>query len=393
MKVFVAGLGVISSIGNGVEENFDSLVSGRHGIHNLSEEIDLHLPGFPVGKVSFSNAQLAETTGCGRNWPRAALLSLFAAKEAVKPISHQKNLRIGFISATTVGGMDQTEEGFFEWQQNGKINRRKFVHHECGRQAELVAEFLGIDGFVTTLNTACSSSANSIILASRLIKNNIVDVAIAGGTDALTKFTLNGFSTLLILDNNLCRPFDATRAGLNLGEGAGYLLLAGEHALDVANLTATCELRGYANANDAFHQTASSAEGTGSFLAMRGALESGNLFPSEISYINLHGTGTTNNDASEATAIQKLFEDKIPLLSSTKSFTGHTLGASGGIEAVFSVLSIERKMVYPNLRVSSPMPEIAAIPVLSARTSNISHVLSNSFGFGGNCSSLLFSAI
>ena len=393
MRIFVTGTGVISCIGNGVNENFNSLVSSRHGITSLSEELDAFLPGFPIGRIQLTNQQLSEISGGNAKWPRAALLSLMASKEALSVLKQKNKLRLGFISATTVGGMDLTENGYANWQKSGIFNSRDFINHECGRTTELVADLLGINGFVTTINTACSSSANAMMMASRLIKQGIIDVAIAGGTDALTRFTLNGFNTLLILDQQHCRPFDASRAGLNLGEGAGYLLLAGEHMADQFGMEPICELKAYCNANDAYHQTASSPEGAGSFLAMSQTLEIGGIKPGKIDYINLHGTGTSNNDASEATAISQLFRESIPAHSSTKSYTGHTLGASGGIEAVYSTLAIQRNAMFPNLRFETAMSEIGVSPVTTFQHKEITNVLSNSFGFGGNCSSLLFSKV
>jgi 3-oxoacyl-[acyl-carrier-protein] synthase-1 len=174
---------------------------------------------------------------------------------------------------------------------------------------------------VSTVSTACSSSANSILFAARLIRQGILDVAIAGGADALTRFTLNGFNTLMILDREPCRPFDAKRNGLNLGEGAGYVVLASERVAASAPKTYG-RLSGYCNANDAYHQTASSPEGTGASLAMQGALKKSNLDPADIGYINLHGTGTQNNDLSEGMAVQKIFAPYYPPMSSTKAFTG-----------------------------------------------------------------------
>jgi len=156
----------------------------------------------------------------------------------------------------------------------------------------------------------------------------------------------------------------------------------------------TITLTGYCNANDAYNQTASSPDGTGSFLAMSGALKKSGLQPSDIDYINLHGTGTQNNDIAEGTAISRLFEPHYPKMSSTKSYTGHTLGASGGIEAVLSILSIEKGIIYPNLRLQTPMKELPFIPETNfIKNVKINHVLSNSFGFGGNCTSLIFSKI
>ncbi|MFT4152979.1 beta-ketoacyl synthase N-terminal-like domain-containing protein, partial [Parafilimonas sp.] len=236
------------------------------------------------------------------------------------------------------------------------------------------------------------SSANAVFFGARLIKNNMLDVVVSGGTDALTKFTLNGFNSLMILDNEPCKPFDEDRKGLNLGEGAGYIVMLSEKAIHALNVQPVCTLSGYCNANDAYHQTASSPAGTGSFLAMKGALRQSGLQPSDIDYINLHGTGTKNNDVSEGTAIKEIFHPHYPKMSSTKSFTGHTLGASGGIEAVFSMLAIQHGFIYPNLRFTTQMKELPFTPETSfSKGASVKHVLSNSFGFGGNCSSLIFS--
>ncbi len=255
-----------------------------------------------------------------------------------------------------------------------------------------MAEILGLTGFVSTVSTACSSSANSIMLAARMIRQGMLDVAVAGGVDALSTFTLNGFNTLMILDREPCRPFDQHRAGLNLGEGAGYVVLFSEKALAATGAHAWCRLSGWHNATDAYHQTASSPEGKGSFMAMTGALKIAGLQPDAIDYINVHGTGTPNNDQSEGTALRRVFGDACPAFSSTKAFTGHTLGASGGIEAVLSALSIRYGLIYPNLRFSTPIEGLDLAPETRFRRGeNIRHVLSNSFGFGGNCSSLVFS--
>jgi 3-oxoacyl-[acyl-carrier-protein] synthase-1 len=303
--------------------------------------------------------------------------------------------RTGFVSANTVGGMDKSEEFFVDFLTNPACGRlRKVIHHECGSITDLVADRLGIRDHVSTISTACSSSANALYFASRLIRHHLLDVAIAGGTDALTRFTLNGFHSLMILDDQYCRPFDEHRKGLNLGEGAGYLVLVSERVATSLRKAMYCQLDGCCNANDAYHQTASSPEGTGSFLAMKGALERSNLAPSDIDYINLHGTGTQNNDVAEGTAIKLLFSPRFPKMSSTKSFTGHTLGASGGMEAVFSALAIKEGMIFPNLRWETPMKELPFVPETKfSKGQTISHVLSNSFGFGGNCTSLVFSKV
>lgn len=393
--VFVAGVGVISAIGNNTAECLSSFRKGKAGMGDITMLDTVHKGKIPVAEVKLDNAELANKAGMSTDIPRTALLSMLAAKEALDDASipNFSLYRSGFISANTTGGMDKTEEFFREFlydNQKGKL--KDVIHHECGAVTDLVADALGIHHYITTISTACSSSANSIFLAARLIKHNILDIAVAGGTDALTRFTLNGFNTLMILDQEFCKPFDENRKGLNLGEGAGYVVLVSKRLLENLQKEMYCELTGYCNANDAWHQTASSPDGTGSFLAMKGALKKSGLNTSDISYINLHGTGTNNNDIAEGTAIGRLFDPVFPKMSSTKAFTGHTLGASGGLEAVFSALAIKHGIIYPNIRLQTPMKELSFIPERTfLENENVANVLSNSFGFGGNCSSLIFS--
>jgi len=395
-KIYVAGVGVISAIGNNVADNLQALQNGKAGMGNITYLDTIHKNEIPVAEVKLTDAELVAMAGALPNTSRAALLSLVAAGEALSNagISNLSSLRTGFISANTVGGINKTETFYAGYLNNPKQGRlRDVINHECGAVTEIVADALGIKDYITTISTACSSSANAIFLGSRLIKHGVLDVVVAGGTDALTKFTLNGFNTLMILDREYCKPFDENRNGLNLGEGAGYVVLVSEKvAQTLSNIY--CTLSGYCNRNDAYHQTASSPDGRGSFMAMQGALAMSGLQPGDIDYINLHGTGTQNNDQAEGTAIQRLFQPHYPKMSSTKSFTGHTLGASGGIEAVFSVLAIKHGLIYPNLRLQTPIqafPFAAETQLLTNQP--VKHVLSNSFGFGGNCSSLIFSNI
>jgi 3-oxoacyl-[acyl-carrier-protein] synthase-1 len=255
-----------------------------------------------------------------------------------------------------------------------------------------VAKESGIKGMITTISTACSSSANTIMLGARMIQHNQLDIVIAGGVDSLTRFTLNGFNTLQILDPEQCRPLDETRAGLNIGEGAAYIILMSAETAKKLNQQTLCKITGYHNANDSFHQTALSDDGNGPFLAMQGALKKSGLNAGEISFINMHGTGTRNNDNAEGLAMKKIFDGKYPKLSSTKSFTGHTLGASGAVEAVLSVLAISKGIIFPNFSFKEPMSGLDIIPETKFQKDvEVKHVMSNSFGFGGNCSSLIFS--
>ena len=398
-RVFITGIGMISAIGNDRNETFASLLDGRSGIGEITLLDTVHKGKIPVAEVKRATKELLDATGNSgvKNLTRTALLGMVAAREAVDcaGIGNMKEYRTGLISATTVGGMDRSErfyESFIQDNRKGRLT--DIVNHDCGDSTERIAAYIGIKDFVTTISTACSSSANAIMFGSELIKSGRFDRILAGGTDALTKFTINGFNTLMILDRQGCRPFDENRAGLTIGEGAAFVVLESEETVNKEKKQPLCELTGYGNANDAYHQTASSPEGTGAFLAMREALQMSGLMPQQIDYINVHGTGTQNNDLSEGVAIEKLFNGNVPPFSSTKSFTGHTLGAAGSIEAAISILAMRHGLILPNLNFSTPMKELSIRPVTKlVRNAGISNVLSNSFGFGGNNSTLILSKL
>ena len=392
--IYITGLGVISSIGDNVDQTLENLRKSRTGVDEI-KILPTQLKGtLPLAEVKYTNQELAQMSGLETWQTRTAQLSMIAAQEAKDSCKiDYSEWRCGFISANTVGGMDRTEDFFKEFiVDNSKGDLHDVINHDSGDATEIVADKLGMTEYVTTISTACSSSANAIMFGARLIHNDIVDIVIAGGTDSLSRFTLNGFKSLMILDDKPCMPFDENRKGLNLGEGAGYVVLVSERVLKAEGLTPLAMLSGYANANDAYHQTASSPEGNGNYQAMKGALDMAGLEPSAINYINVHGTGTPNNDVSEGMAIMRLFGEKPPVFSSTKAYTGHTLAASGGIEAVLSIFAIQHGLIFPNLRFTTQMKEHTFSPQVSLiEGSKVDHVLSNSFGFGGNCSSLIFS--
>ncbi|MGB3150921.1 MAG: beta-ketoacyl-[acyl-carrier-protein] synthase family protein, partial [Maribacter sp.] len=262
----------------------------------------------------------------------------------------------------------------------------------AGDSTQKIADAIGLqESFVTTISTACSSAANAIMLGARMIKSGELDRVIVGGSDSLSKFTINGFKTLMILSDTYNTPFDENRKGLNLGEAAAFLVLESDKIVSKENRKVLAYLKGYGNANDAYHQTASSENGDGAVSAMEKAFKVAGLSPKDIDYINAHGTATPNNDLSEGRALQRVFGDKVPDFSSTKAFTGHTLAAAGGIEAVYSILALQHNVVYPNLNFNTPMKEFNLVPQSKLKHKEIHTVLSNSFGFGGNCSTLIFS--
>ncbi len=396
MKVFVAGMGVISGIGNNLTENYQSLFEEKHGIGTITNIDTIHKSEVPVAEVKLSDYELIKQLNLTKGvFTRTTLLGLKAAKEAINMagLENQDKTRFGFVSATTVAGMSKSEI-YYQKYRDTDFKNEYINTHEAAVSTEKIAAFLGIKDFNTTISTACSSAANALMLAVRLIKHGKLDAVVAGGTDSLSKFTLNGFYTLKILDTQPCRPMDKSRKGLNLGEGAAYLVLVSEKFANENNLNILAEFAGYGNANDAFHQTASSPEGVGARMAMECAVKQANISPSEVDYINLHGTGTENNDITESKAVKKVFGDKIPALSSTKTYTGHTLAAAGALEAVFSVLAINRSVIFPNLRFETPIEPTGLIPVKhTINNTPVRAVLSNSFGFGGNCTSLIFKGL
>ncbi|UTW63674.1 beta-ketoacyl-[acyl-carrier-protein] synthase family protein [bacterium SCSIO 12741] len=384
-RVFVTGIGAVSAIGLTAEENRTSLLTGKHGIAPV-QRISTKNSHLMVGEVKLSDEEILAKLGNPEGiFTRTSLLGMLAAKEALAQagIEDCSDAPTGLISSTSVGGMGKTENYYYDYLTNDE-HLEFIITHDCGDSTECLADYFGIKDYLATISTACSSAANAVMMGARLIKSGQLDRVVVGGTDCLTKFTLNGFNTLMILDAEHSRPFDQTRRGLNLGEGAGFLVLESEELVRKSGKKALAEVSGYGNANDAHHQTASSPEGEGAFLAMSQAFQVSGLEPSAISYINVHGTGTENNDQSEGTAINRIYEGNTPPFSSVKAFTGHTLAAAGGLEAVYSVMAIDKGCIYPNLNFQHPIEGLNLVPETEGREGeNIQHVLSNSFGFGG----------
>lgn len=393
-KIAITGMGIVSAIGNSVAENLETLLKGGNSISRIQNLKTIHQDSLKFGEIKTTNEEFVELLHLPKdnNFCRSALIGMYALKETVASaqINNINDVRSGLISATTVGGMDMTEKYFHSYDEN--VEARKYiVGHEAGDVTNKMAEYIGLKGFVTTISTACSSAANAILLGAKMIESGQLDRVIVGGTDALCKFTINGFKTLMILSDEENAPFDDNRKGLNLGEAAAYLVLESDEVVQKENKKVLAYVSGYGNANDAFHQTASSENGEGAYLAMHKALETANLKPSDIDYVNVHGTATPNNDLSEGIAMQRIFGDDVPVFSSTKPFTGHTLAAAAGVEAVYSVLAIQNEVIYPNKNFKTPMKEFNLIPQTTLMNKELNHVLSNSFGFGGNCSTIIFS--
>lgn len=398
-KIVITGLGVISALGWGVEKTEQALLNGKTFVGKM-KYLNTKFTDLPVGEVPYSDDELRELLHVDKNLSitRTSLLGRAALHEALRSadILQNRPKRIAFIAGTTVGGMEKSEQYYIDFLDIHSDYKTEYIAlHDCGACCEMMAmEYTGKFDMMTTISTACSSAVNSVILGANLIKSGCVDAAIVGGSECLSKFHLDGFHSLMILDPELCKPFDKNRQGLNLGEGAAFLVLETETSATERHVKPICRLSGYANCCDAYHQTASSPDGEGAYLSMTDALKSAQLQPSDIDYINAHGTGTESNDESEGNAIMRVFGNNIPPISSTKSYTGHTTSASGSLECVISILAMVKNFIPANLNFSEKIPSLSFEPVKNVVTNvTLDHILTNSFGFGGNDSSCIFSKI
>lgn len=374
MRIAITGIGIMSALGYGKDVNKQHLLAGESGVHAPRVLNTIHKE-WPVGEVPYTNEKLRQLSDLPADtpYPRNILLAIPAAGEALEDagLTKEQTEEAVLINGTTVGGMDVTENEAGKWLQGDVATLDKIRFHEAGVTGFMLSQTFGMKGGTETISTACSSALNAIMYGSDLLRIGAAKRALVGGTEALTRFHLNGFGSLGILSEKTCRPFQPDRDGINLGEGAAYLVLETEEEALARGAHIYGYVAGYGNRCDAFHQTASSPEGEGAYLAMQDALRMSGLKPADIQYINAHGTATPNNDASEARAIERLFgtpfeAPRWPEPRSTKNLTGHTTSASGAIEAIFSLMLMQER--------------------------GYKHVITNAFGFGGNDSSLILSA-
>jgi 3-oxoacyl-(acyl-carrier-protein) synthase len=385
-------MGIISAVGNTVEENRTALKNGVCGI-SLNSPFRSRHSGLPLAAVSLSNEALREKGQVDdASVTRTSLLALHALQEAVRDAGltdrEIRSSSTALIGGTTVGGMCEADHLYKDITEKNAAS--PFLgSYDCASVFLFLQEYYRMEGIINTINTACSSAANAILYGARLIRNGLARTVIAGGADSLSRFTVNGFNALHILSPEVCRPFDWHRQGLNLGEGAAFLVLEGGAHLDPRKKR-YAELKGYHTTSDAYHPTSLSPTGEGPYLAMQGALASAGIVPAGIDFINAHGTGTENNDEVESKAMIRVF-GRPPAFASTKANTGHTLGAAAAVEAVYSLLCLDNQEIYPNLHFTETIPGLELRPVTVYQPYPLRHVMSNSFGFGGNCVSLIFS--
>jgi 3-oxoacyl-[acyl-carrier-protein] synthase II len=383
--IAVTGLGVLSAAGRGAEAARAAAMEGRSGLDGLTLLRSERCGHFPVAEV-----KEADQPGV----PRTVLLGRVALAEALfaaglapgAPARAAAGLSLG----TCVGGMPESERAVKTLLSGGSPDPAVWLHHECASTTCTLAREAGLEGPAVTISNACSSGAQAIAEAADLIDAGEVDLMAAGGVDALCLLTLNGFASLLAMDPRGCRPFDRSRKGMSLGEGAGFLVLESAEHARARGAEVLALLMGSSNTCDAYHPTAPDPTGKGVESAMRKALERSAIRPGDVDYVNAHGTGTPDNDRAEGQALARIFAGRIPPISSTKRVFGHTLAATGAIEAAVSILALRTGFLPGTCGLVEIDPECGIEPLMESRPGAPRVVLSNSFGFGGNNTVLCF---
>jgi 3-oxoacyl-[acyl-carrier-protein] synthase II len=387
-RVVVTGLGVVSPFGAGVKAYWAGLAAGACAIRPLTV----------IDSAGFRCRIAAEVPDFADGSPRrsrADRLALAAATEALDDaaLDRQERAEAGLVVGAVGGGMLEAE-GWYWARARGERSPRWATTLRGilpGSHAVALGRRLRLGGPRHTVVTACSSGAVALAEAAELIADGVIDTAVAGGVDALTRLCFMGFNALKLLDPEPCRPFDRDRRGMSIGEGAAFVVLEAAERARARGARAYAELAGHGMTTDAYHVTAPQPEGDGMVRAMRAALVAGGVEPAAIGYANAHGTATPQNDRIEARAIARVFGDGRLLVSATKSMIGHTMAAAGSLEAVATILALVYETIPPTANLAIPDPEVGfdCVPRV-AREAEVEHAISNSFGFGGQNVTLLF---
>ena len=386
----ITGVGIVAAPGSNLSEVWQAVANGACGLKPLSLFQSPRYGQVPVGEIRFDLTQL----GAPLRGSRSDKLGWLAARDAL--IDAKLNVsdyadRAGVSLGCSVGGSFDSEQFLINLMKRGIMRPRPTRFHECVSAIETIADHFGLYGPSMGVATACSSGALAIAAAAEMIQTGEADVMLAGGTDSLSRTTWSGFHSLLLVDSQGCRPFDATRAGMSFGEGAAVLILENEETARKRGATIIARLTGWGTSCDAHHATQPHPDGAGALAAMKASLHRADLPASAINYVNAHGTGTRDNDIAEAKALKNLFGEQVPPFSSTKRIFGHALAASGALEAVVCIEALRRQQLPPNPGYFQADPAIGLEPVTKLRPASLTHVMSNSFGFGGNNGTLIFS--
>lgn len=399
-RVVITGIGVISPLGNSVQTYWEGLLAGRSGIRRITQFDPTGIPCKIAGEVDEFNPHLYMNKKEARRLPRSAQFALAAASQAVKdaglPDTMPDPERSGVVFGTGLGGLDQLVEGIEIWKERGlnRLNPFTLPSGLPNMPAFLLARRFQCLGPNNTISTACATSTQTIGEGTEIIRRGTADLVLAGGTEALIRdYSFAGFCAMRAMPVNFndspqkaSRPFDADREGFILSEGAGVLVLEKlEHALN-RGARIYAEVVGHASSADGYHMAALDPSASGPIRAMKWALQDACIEPQQVNYINPHGTSTPTNDSNETKAIKAVFGEEaydIPI-SSTKSMIGHAMGASGALEAIACIMSIQHNQLHPTINYQKYDPEcdLDYVPNQS-RPHQVKVAMSNSFGLGG----------
>ena len=395
-RVVVTGVGILTALGRGYKANAEGFRAGKVAMRPISlfdvsrqrvktaAEVELP-PGLPPTRLN------GRAT---RRIDRAARLLLWAAHEAWQQACWEPDEGLPVVLGTTSGGMSLGEAYYRQAIQQPHSHRRqptRALHYQAQRQGLDLADAFGFTGPITVIANACAAGANAIGHAWELVRRGHASRVLAGGYDALSQLVFAGFDSLQALSPTQCRPFDAERDGLALGEGAAVLTLETLDAARRRGAEILAEIAGYGASTDAHHLTQPHPDGDAAFASMTAACESARLTPEQIGYVNAHGTGTPLNDSAEAAAINRWAGSRARSLpvSSTKSSIGHLLGAAGAVETVVCLMALKEQWLPPTSTLRKVDP-LATFPVVQTPTdARLEYTLSNSFGFGGANASLI----
>ena len=405
-RVVVTGLGTINPLGNNVEDTWENLVNGVSGIDSITSFDTSNLPVTFAGEVKNFDANEYMGKQHARKLDRSGHLSIYATEEALKDarLDNQERLgpNVGIVFGTGIGGIGATEDAVRTFDERGpsRVNPLAITQLMPNSSTGQVAIKFGIEGPSVTITTACAASANAVGEAKNMIENGIVDIVVTGGTESgTTPMTIAAFAQIRALstqnDNpkEACKPFDKNRDGFVMGEGSTVLILESEESAKSRDAEIYAYIDGYGSTTDAYHITAPAEGGAGAVKAMEKAIEDAGFTPSDIDYINAHGTSTPANDKNETEAIKTVLGEEASevVISSTKSMTGHLLGGGGAFESMASILSIKHSKVPPTINLNDPDEECDLnYTPNNAVDLSIKTAMSNSFGFGGHNAVLVF---
>ncbi|RKY37930.1 MAG: beta-ketoacyl-[acyl-carrier-protein] synthase II [Candidatus Omnitrophota bacterium] len=404
-RVVITGVGVVTPVGNEVEEFWNSLLAGRSGVDKISLFDPSDFSSQIAGEVKNFEPQKYFPPKELRRMERFTQFALYAGKKAWEDAGLNGKVppeRCGVLVGSGIGALDLVEKQYkvFEEKGPGRISPFLIPLMIANMAAGQLAIYLGLKGPNMCVVTACASGTHSIGEAFRIIQNGKADIMVAGGAEAcVTRLGVGGFCALRALSTRndqpqkASRPFDKERDGFVIGEGAGILVLEEYERARERGADIYAEIIGYGASCDAYHQTAPDPEGQGAYLAMKWAVEDAGINPEDIDYINAHGTSTQLNDKIETLAIKKLLKDHAYEIgvSSIKSMIGHLIGAAGGVEAVATALAVKNQVIPPTINYEYPDPDCDLDYVPNqAREAEVKYALSNSFGFGGHNACLVF---